>query len=716
MLAAPMDDATNLHCLIEIPKGSRNKYEWDPELQAIKLNRFLFSSVHYPTDYGFITDTIGPHGDALDALVCVSAATFPGCLIEVRPVGVLRMTDEEGQSDKLVCVPTDDPDWEEVEELDDMLEPAAHRDRALLLDVQAAGGQGRRHPGLGRRGRRRRGDRAGPQALPGAEPVASVPLLSARGIVKSFGGRAVLSELDLELADGARIGILGPNGGGKSTLLRILAGAEHPDAGTVTSRRGLVLASLPQIVEGDDRAALATVLDARPELTALERELAQAEQRLADPALAGDMRKLERALANQERLLARWGEIGGERADSEARTHLYALGLDDDALSRPTRELSGGQRKLVALAACLARRPALLLLDEPEAHLDMNRRDALEQLIDGFDGAVLIVSHDRHLLDECVDSIAELDRGRIRIWPGAYSAYTVARRLELERQQQQFVTQRKEIARLEEAVRRFRHWAHITVNERAAKQARVKQRQIDSMEKIERPVFERRKMALELRSSARGGQRVVALEGADFAFGEDPVLLDVELVITRGERVGVVGPNGAGKTVLARVLAGELEPRSGRRWVGPSIEVGYLSQAAGDMPGEQPVIDALRAGRSMTEEAAVRLLMRFLFDYEQIRRPVATLSGGERTRLAFLGLMQDGPNCLVLDEPTNHLDIDSIEVLEDALERFDGTVVAVSHDRYFLDRIADRIVHVADGAVRSYEGGWSANAGVLSDD
>ena len=172
----------------------------------------------------------------------------------------------------------------------------------------------------------------------------------------------------------------------------------------------------------------------------------------------------------------------------------------------------------------------------------MSRRDALEHLIDDFDGAVLMVSHDRHLLDECVDNIAELDRGKVRIWPGAYSAYTVARRLELERQQQQWVTQRKEIARLEEAVRRFRHWAHITVNERAAKQARVKQMQIDKMEKVERPVLERRKMALELRSAARGGQRVIALEQADFAFGEDPVLLDVELVITRGERVGVVGP------------------------------------------------------------------------------------------------------------------------------------------------------------------------------
>jgi ATP-binding cassette, subfamily F, member 3 len=524
----------------------------------------------------------------------------------------------------------------------------------------------------------------------------------------------VLSELDLELADGARIGVLGPNGGGKSTLLRILAGVEHPDAGTVTSRRGLVLASLPQIVEGDDRPALATVLDGRPELTALETQLAQAEQRLADPVLAGDMRKLERALANQERLLARWGELGGERAGDEARTHLHALGLDDSALSHPTRELSGGQRKLVALAACLARRPGLLLLDEPEAHLDMNRRDALESLIDGFDGAVLMVSHDRHLLDECVSAIAELDSGRVRIWPGAYSAYTVARQVELERQQQRYVSQQKEIARLEEAVRRFRHWAHIRVNERMIKQARVKQMQIDKMEKVERPVLERRKMALALRSGVRGGQRVLALEGVDVAFGEDPVLLDVDLVVMRGERVGVVGPNGAGKTVLARVLVGDLEPGSGRRWAGDGIEVGYLAQAAAGMDPDATVIDALRAGRSLAEEDAVRRLMAFHFDYEQVRRPVATLSGGERTRLAFLALMLDGPNCLVLDEPTNHLDVDSIEVLEDALERYDGTVIAVSHDRYFLDRIADRIVHVAYGTVRAYEGGWSANARVAA--
>jgi ATP-binding cassette, subfamily F, member 3 len=538
----------------------------------------------------------------------------------------------------------------------------------------------------------------------------SVPLLAAKGLVKSFGGRRILDGLDLDVADGARIGVLGPNGGGKSTLLRLLAGDDAADAGTVTRRRGLVVAMLPQHVPGDDRGALATVRAARPELAALEAEIAAVERRLADPALAGDLAAMTRVLANQERLLARWTEEGGDRLDGDARGRLADLGLPEAALDTPTRELSGGQRKLVALAAALTRRPDVLLLDEPEAHLDMRRRANLERLMAGFDGAVVMVSHDRQLLDAAVDRIAELDRGRVRVWPGAYSQYAVARQLELERQRQAYVTQQKEIARLEEMVRRFEHWAHITVNARAAPQARSKQRMIDRMERVERPVLERRKMALQLRSGARGGQRVVALEGADAGYADDPVLLDVDLVITRGERVGVVGPNGGGKSTLLKLLGGRLEPAGGTRWIGSGIDAGYLDQAAAGLPLDTPVIDALRAGRSMSEEDAVRALMGFLFDYEQTRRPVRSLSGGERTRLAFLLLMHDRPNCLLLDEPTNHLDIDSIEVLEDALERYDGTVVAVSHDRYFLDRIADRIVVVAGGAVHAYEGGWSVNA------
>jgi len=543
-----------------------------------------------------------------------------------------------------------------------------------------------------------------------ASPPASVALLAARGLEKSFGGRRILDGLDLDVTGGARIGVLGPNGGGKSTLLALLAGDDAPDGGTVTRRRGLVLAILPQHVPGDERDALATVRAARPELAELEAELAAVERRLADPTLAGDLDAMTRVLGNHERLLARWREQGGDRLDGDALGHLAELGFPQAAVALPTRELSGGQRKLVALAAALTRRPDVLLLDEPEAHLDMRRRSALERLVNGFGGAVVMVSHDRHLLDECVTAIAELDRGRIRVWRGTYSAYAVARQLELERAQQTYVTQQKEIARLEEMIRRFEHWAHITVNARAATQARNKQKLLDRMDRVERPVLERRRMALALRSSARGGQRVVALEGVDAAYDGDPVLLDTELTVMRGERVGVVGPNGGGKSTLLRVLGGRLAPAVGTRWLGSGIEVGYLDQAAAGLPLDRPVIDVLRAGRSLAEEDAVRALMGFLFDYEQTRRPVRSLSGGERSRLAFLLLMHDAPNCLLLDEPTNHLDIDSIEALEGALERYDGTVIAISHDRYFLDRLADRIVVVADGDVHAYEGGWSTNA------
>ena len=349
----------------------------------------------------------------------------------------------------------------------------------------------------------------------------------------------------------------------------------------------------------------------------------------------------------------------------------------------------------------------MLLLDEPEAHLDVEARERTERLMRDFDGAVVSVSHDRYLLDETVTSIAELDGGRIRMWAGNYSAYTVQRELELQRQEQLYVTQQKEIARLEAAIRRFEDWARRVVDERHIKQARNKQRQIDRMDKMERPVLERRRIALELRPHARGGDRVVALREASVELGSTPILVGTDVEIVRGERVGVVGENGAGKSVLLRVLAGALEPTEGERVAGPSIRFGYLEQdRRPDDPSATP-LDLVRRAAVMSEGEAVSRLMKFLFGYEQVRRPLSTLSGGEWTRLQLLLLMLRGANCLLLDEPTNHLDIESVEMLEDALERFDGTAVFVSHDRYFLDRMADRILEVGGGDVRSTEGGWS---------
>jgi ATP-binding cassette, subfamily F, member 3 len=519
-------------------------------------------------------------------------------------------------------------------------------------------------------------------------------------VVKSFGGRQILDGASLEINDGVRVGLIGPNGAGKSTLLRMLAGLETADGGTVTLRRGAVVAFLPQLVTGDARTVREWIVDARPEHAAKQAELDDVERRLANPELANDLKRMGRLLERQADLVA---ELAADDVEGEGLRILRDLGLPDAILDHETRRLSGGQAKLVALASCLVRQPDVLLLDEPEAHLDVSRRTRLEELLRSEPGAVLMVSHDRYLLDETVTAIAELDGGRIRVWPGTYSNYAVARELELVRQRQQYVTQQKEIARLEEMIRRFKDLAHRTEDPRYIKRARNKQRQIDRMDTVDRPVFERRKMGLALRSAMRGGERVVELREVEF----DPVLTEVDLTVMRGERVGVIGPNGAGKTVLIRLIAAELEPTSGERWTGPTIVFDHLTQTAAELPGDRTALDVVRAAQPMTEETAVRHLMRFLFDYEQVRRTIGTMSGGERTRLRCLLLMLGGANCLLLDEPTNHLDIDSVEVLESALEAFDGTVIAVSHDRYFLDRIADRIVEVRDLEVRSYEGGYS---------
>ena len=334
-------------------------------------------------------------------------------------------------------------------------------------------------------------------------------LLQVRGVAKSFGSRLILDGLDLDVEPGVRLGLIGPNGGGKSTLLRIIAGEETADRGELTQRRGLVLAFLPQQLEGDERDSLATLRAARPDLDELEAELAQVETQLG--GAGSDLDRLARLLRRQEDLIERWTAAGGPGFEGRARALLAEVGLGDDDLAKPTRVLSGGQRKLVGLAACLLRDPDVLLLDEPEAHLDVEAREHTEQLMRSFDGAVVAVSHDRYLLDETVLQIAELDGGRIRIWPGNYSAYTVARELEQQRQQQLYVTQQKEIARLEEAIRRFKDWANRVPDERHIKQARNKQRQIDRMEKVDRPVLERRRIALELHPHARGGERVVEL-------------------------------------------------------------------------------------------------------------------------------------------------------------------------------------------------------------
>src|SRR5262245_4408731 len=363
-------------------------------------------------------------------------------------------------------------------------------------------------------------------------------LIGLNGVTKTYGGRTVLANLDLTISDEARIGLVGANGAGKSTLLCILAGLDDGYSGDVARKRGLRVAYLAQHIAGDERTPMDLMRGARPDLAEIEAQLAACETELAKPEVASDMRRIEQVLHRQEQLLARFEALGGSGVEGEARSLMRSLGLEDSDFTLPMSALSGGQRKLVALAGCMLQRPELLLLDEPETHLDLPHREQLERLVREFAGAVVMVSHDRYLLDETASEIAELEHGQITLWPGNYSAYTVAREVALLRQQELYVAQQKEIARLEEAIARFKLWASIVVDERHIKQARNQQRQIDRMEKIERPVLERRKLGLAFRPSQRGGQKVLEARHLARSFDDRLVLLDVDFTLWRGERVG----------------------------------------------------------------------------------------------------------------------------------------------------------------------------------
>jgi ATP-binding cassette, subfamily F, member 3 len=528
------------------------------------------------------------------------------------------------------------------------------------------------------------------------------------GIGLTYGTQRIFNGLDLTLNDGEKIGLVGPNGAGKSSLLRILAGAETPTEGACTLRNGIRVAYLPQeYAEQTTAPALDEVIGGRADLLALEAELERVETLLGDPACAADMEKMGRALERQATILERYDEEGGPRFRNDARDLLIRLGLPPESHGQSVALLSGGQRKMVGLARCLIARPDILLLDEPDNHLDLPGKAMLEGVIRSYSGTLILISHDRYLLDDTVAQIAELDSGRLTLYQGNYSSYMTQRELALLKQQQDYTSQQKEIKRLEEAIARFTLWANLVLDERHKKQAMNKQRQIDRMEKIERPVLERRKMGLHFRSGERGGQKVIEARHLSRSFDDEILLADLNFTLWRGERAGVVGRNGAGKSVLARMLLGLDAPTEGEVWVGPSIRLGHYAQQHNVLDPIETPLACIRAVKPMMAETAMGILGRFLFTYRQATEPIANLSGGEKSRLQLARLMTGGANCLLLDEPTNHLDIASTEVLEEAINAYDGTVLTISHDRYFLDRICTRIYEIADGDLTEYPGGYS---------
>jgi ATP-binding cassette subfamily F protein 3 len=358
----------------------------------------------------------------------------------------------------------------------------------------------------------------------------------------------------------------------------------------------------------------------------------------------------------------------------------------------------------------LLSRPDVLLLDEPDNHLDLSGKTYLEKLIIDYPGAVVLVSHDRYLLDAVVTHIAELEDGNLTTFPGSYTEYILDKQERLARAEELFQIQQRAIARMEMALKRYRLW--VQVSDKFASRVHSMETRLEKLDRRDRPVLERRKMGLEL-NGWRGSNQVLELVDVRKSYGR-PVLAGVNFMLSHGERVGLIGPNGTGKSVLLRLILGTDQPDAGEIKIGPSIRVGYYAQEHETLDLEKSLLETVRLAGNLSESNAVAFLLRYLFTYNQTTEKVSTLSGGERSRLQLALLVLSGANFLLLDEPTNNLDIASAEILENALSDFVGTVLVISHDRYFLDRTVDRILTLEHGKIREYLGGYSDYAGKVS--
>jgi ATP-binding cassette subfamily F protein 3 len=541
-------------------------------------------------------------------------------------------------------------------------------------------------------------------------------IIHVNNVTINHAGRVIFAELNWTLGDRDRVGLIGPNGAGKSSLLKAVAGEYQPDAGIIVRARNatgaISVGYLPQTVAlTPDCSLIDEALTLPPALAQVEDELAHIEARLSDPAVYNDEAALARVMAEQERALERYQRLGGALHENRVRELLLHFGFTPADHDLPTEALSGGQKKLVALVRLAVEQPDVLLLDEPDNHLDLDAKARLESFIRGYGGAVVIVSHDRYLLDECINQIAELEDGKLTLYAGNYSMYALEREARRQRQQQLYTAQQKWVKRMEERIHEWDIAAKQFEDEKAARRARSRRKMLERMEAngemIER-VTDRKQLELSL-EGWRGSTKALELKGLAMGFDDDLLFCDVDLLVRHGERVGLIGANGAGKSVLFKLLLGELTPLDGEIKIGPSTRVGYYAQEHQTLDAwrDKTPLDFIRDVSPTSEGAAVAFLLKLLFTYEQVRLPIGSMSGGERSRLQLAALMLQRPNLLLLDEPTNNLDIPASEALETALEDFDGALVVISHDRYFLDRVVDQVAELDDGALREYAGGYT---------
>ena len=529
-------------------------------------------------------------------------------------------------------------------------------------------------------------------------------VLSCNNLNKSFGIDTILENVSFTVNEGDKVGIIGVNGTGKTTLFKILSGIYGYDSGDIYLGKGVEIGYLEQNTNFHSEGTIfEEVLEVFKDLIEMETYLRDLEVKIANESSNPNSKELEKIMNEYSNKLEKFSELNGYGYKSEAKGVLKGLGFSDEDMDKKINILSGGEKTRVLLAKLLLKNPSLLLLDEPTNHLDSEAIEWLEVFLKQYKGTVIIISHDRYFLDQVVNRVFEIHNKKLRTYNGNYSKFIELSKVEKELELKKFEDQQKEIKKQEESIDRLKAYGR----EKHLKRARSKEKMLDKVEVLDRPEIYRKKANIKFSPSVTSGNDVLEARDISMGYGDRTLFRNLNLNIYRGEKVALIGPNGAGKSTLFKIIMNNLQPLTGSVKLGTNVHVDYFHQEQKTLNLDNTIIDEIWNDHPQLTQTTLRTMLgAFLFEDEEVFKKISTLSGGERARVAILKLILSNSNFLLLDEPTNHLDIDSKEVLEEALLNYEGTLFTISHDRYFLNTVIDKILVLDENGITEYLGNY----------
>ena len=529
-------------------------------------------------------------------------------------------------------------------------------------------------------------------------------VLSCNNLNKSFGIDSILENVSFTVNEYDKIGIIGINGTGKTTLFKIISGIYGYDSGDIYTSKDCEIGYLEQNTNfHSENTILEEVLEVFKDVIEMEKYLRDLENKIAEESINANSTILEKLMNEYSHKLEAFADINGYGYKSEAKGVLKGLGFSDEDMDKPISILSGGEKTRVLLGKLLLKKPTLLLLDEPTNHLDSEAIEWLEVFLKQYKGTVILISHDRYFLDQVVNRVFEIHNKKLKSYNGNYSDFIEASAIEKELEQKKFEDQQKDLKKQEESIERLKAFGR----EKHLKRARSKEKALAKVDILDKPEAYRKKARIEFNPSVTSGNDVLQIRDVSMGYGERILFKDLNLDIYRGEKVALIGANGIGKSTLFKIIMKELIPLSGDIKFGTNVNVAYFHQEQKTLNLDNTIIDEIwEDNKQLTQTTLRSMLGAFLFEGEEVFKKISTLSGGERARVAILKLILSNANLLLLDEPTNHLDIDSKEVLEEALSGYTGTIFTISHDRYFLNTVVDKVLVLDENGITEYLGNY----------